>query len=358
MSTLKEQIINSLDNLSEDNLKNVMIMVQREIEVNNSKNFLDRCSLFPITDDKIWDLKERQDQMMWMAFELKEELRKDREQYTSGNIPERFREIFELIMGFFVYADALISENINRFQLECLDPVEGAFYITQNKIELVHQEAYNLMVDEIIGDPERAVQIRNMIHTIKCVENKSDYIQKYIVSTNSKALRYLAAACMEGIFFMGLFAIIFYFRSRNYMPGFVLGNEWIRRDESIHRDFFIEMASRHLKSEESEEALELVREAVNVEVEFIRYLLQQPVISPEIDAIDKITKSDLEIYVKMLADQILDSVGLPMIYNCEIELKYVENTSVKPNFYERKVSQYVMKEAPSKPNMKKVRNLF
>lgn len=57
--------------------------------------------------------------------------------------------------------------------------------------------------------------------------------------------RLVAFACVEGIFFSGSFAAIFWLKKRGLMPGLTFSNELISRDEgthtvclSLHRAYF------------------------------------------------------------------------------------------------------------------------
>ena len=49
--------------------------------------------------------------------------------------------------------------------------------------------------------------------------------------------RIIAFACVEGIFFSGSFAAIFWLKKRGLMPGLTFSNELISRDEGLHTDF-------------------------------------------------------------------------------------------------------------------------
>ena len=51
------------------------------------------------------------------------------------------------------------------------------------------------------------------------------------------AERVIAYACVEGIFFSGSFAAIFWLKKRGLMPGLTFSNELISRDEGLHTDF-------------------------------------------------------------------------------------------------------------------------
>lgn len=47
----------------------------------------------------------------------------------------------------------------------------------------------------------------------------------------------ISYACVEGIFFSGSFASIFWLKKRGLMPGLTFSNELISRDEGLHTDF-------------------------------------------------------------------------------------------------------------------------
>ena len=47
----------------------------------------------------------------------------------------------------------------------------------------------------------------------------------------------IAFAAVEGIFFSGSFASIFWIKKRGLMPGLTFSNELISRDEGLHCDF-------------------------------------------------------------------------------------------------------------------------
>ena len=79
----------------------------------------------------------------------------------------------------------------------------------------------------------------------------------------------IAFACVEGIFFSGSFAAIFWLKKRGLMRGLTFSNELISRDEGMHTDFAC-LLYGHLKHRCSEEEVHtIVREAVEIEKEFL-----------------------------------------------------------------------------------------
>ena len=65
-----------------------------------------------------------------------------------------------------------------------------------------------------------------------CVKRKADWAIKWINDdASSFAERVIAFAAVEGIFFSGSFAAIFWLKKRGIMPGLTFSNELISRDE-------------------------------------------------------------------------------------------------------------------------------
>ena len=74
----------------------------------------------------------------------------------------------------------------------------------------------------------------NAIETIPCVKKKAEWALRWIEDQRSPyAERLVAFAAVEGIFFSGSFAAIFWLKKRGVMPGLTFSNELISRDEVL-----------------------------------------------------------------------------------------------------------------------------
>lgn len=72
----------------------------------------------------------------------------------------------------------------------------------------------------------------NAVETLPCVKKKADWALQWIGSkTATFGERIVAFAAVEGIFFSGSFASIFWLKKRGLMPGLTFSNELISRDE-------------------------------------------------------------------------------------------------------------------------------
>lgn len=109
------------------------------------------------------------------------------------------------------------------------------FYGFQIAIENIHSEVYSLLIDNYFkDDPKQKDYLFSAIENIPCVKKKADWALKWINKDLSFGTRLVAFAAVEGIFFSGSFAAIFWLKKRGLMPGLTFSNELISRDEGLH----------------------------------------------------------------------------------------------------------------------------
>lgn len=305
----------------------------------------DRLGLYPILDPISWNKYSEQRAMLWPASEIRFET--DRVQFNDPKkITPRQRELFSKIIGFFMPADGAIIENVMTLFAEVESVEESFYFLTQMYIESQHAEGYNNAARELFVDSNEFLSVKRMVDESVPHAKKIEFIQRYTNSDESRLLRMAASACMEGIFFMGLFPIIFYFIKKDLLPNFMKLNEQIFKDESLHCDFYCEKVQEVIsKSESSQERgniLSIVKEAVEIEQEFIRYLLDQPVIDEVTDKTIGLTAENICKFVEMTADSIAVRFGMEKIYNTVTELSWTEGSvmALKTNKYEKEVTTY------------------
>lgn len=328
--------------------KRDVILLNKRIGSQSRKNENDlllsqEYNTFPIEmkDAFSFDCFTDQEAQFWTAKELT--FRRDREQFAT--LPERVKELFYSIFGFFSPGDGAICKNIDEFLSDCDNFTESLFFRFQAAIEVVHAESYGLAIESILTDRSKKEEVFAMVDTLECVKRKAEFMEKYIYSDIPKGYQCIAMACMEGVFFIDLFAIIFYFRDRGFLPEFIFLNEQIKKDETLHRDYYATIAKKYLSQIpdlDIEKVYDIIREAVEIEVDHVKFILSTPVDSEEVDEISGLTIPNLEGFSKMLADQILEMAGLPKLFNVEVELKWMRdmNVSEKTDFYSGRVGNY------------------
>uniref|UniRef100_A0A663MTM1 Ribonucleoside-diphosphate reductase subunit M2 n=1 Tax=Athene cunicularia TaxID=194338 RepID=A0A663MTM1_ATHCN len=184
----------------------------------------------------------------------------------------------------------------------------------------------------------------NAIETLPCVKKKADWAMRWIGDKKATyGERVVAFAAVEGIFFSGSFASIFWLKKRGLMPGLTFSNELISRDEGLHCDFACLMF-KHLIHKPSEERVkEIIMNAVLIEQEFLTEALPVKLIGMNCTLMKQ--------YIEFVADRLMLELGFNKIYKAENPFDFMENISLegKTNFFEKRVGEYQRMGVMSKP---------
>lgn len=94
-------------------------------------------------------------------------------------------------------------------------PEARSFYGFQIAIENIHSEMYSLLIETLIQDPVERNNLFNAIETMPAIQKKAVWALKWINKERACfAERVVAFAAVEGIFFSGSFASIFWLKNR------------------------------------------------------------------------------------------------------------------------------------------------
>ena len=181
------------------------------------------------------------------------------------------REFIEHVLAFFAASDGIVNENLlERFSAEVQAAEARCFYGFQIMMENIHSETYSLLIDTYIRDPIQREHLFDAIDTIPCIKKKADWALRWITDKDAAfGERLVAFAAVEGIFFSGSFASIFWLKKRGLMPGLTFSNELICRDEGLHTDFGC-LLFGHLKRRPRVDIVRnIVTDAVKIEQEFL-----------------------------------------------------------------------------------------
>lgn len=202
-------------------------------------------------------------------------------------------------------------------------------------MENIHSEMYSLLIDTYINDPKQKTYLFDAIDTIPCIRKKADWAMKWISDKESSfAQRLVAFAAVEGIFFSGSFASIFWLKSKGLMPGLTFSNELISRDEGMHTDFAC-LLLQHLNHKPDPKLIErIITEAVAIEKEFLTDALPCALLGMNAKLMQQ--------YIEFVADRLLLSMGNKRFYNSQNPFSFMENISLagKTNFFEKRVGDY------------------
>src|SRR5262249_35134804 len=127
---------------------------------------------------------------------------------------------------------------VERFSNEVQIPEARCFYGFQIMMENIHSEMYSLLIDTYISDPQERDHLFDALETEPAIRKKADWAMRWISDERSTfGERLVAFAAVEGVFFSGAFASIFWLKKQAKMPGLTFSNELISRDEGLHTDF-------------------------------------------------------------------------------------------------------------------------
>jgi len=291
-----------------------------------------RFVILPIQYGDIWQMYKKAEASFWTVEEV--DLSKDMSDWDKLKADERY--FISHVLAFFAASDGIVNENlVERFMKEVQVPEARCFYGFQIAIENIHSEMYSLLIDTYVKEPEERERLFNAIETVPAVKKKADWALRWINSDNaSYGERVVAFASVEGIFFSGSFAAIFWLKKRGLMPGLTFSNELISRDEGLHTDFACLMF-RHLVNKPSPaKVLEIVKNAVEIECEFLTEALPVALIGMNCDLMVQ--------YIKFVADRLLVELNCEKVYKVENPFDFMENISLegKTNFFEKKVGEY------------------
>lgn len=175
----------------------------------------------------------------------------------------------------------------------------------------------------------------NAVETLPCVKKKADWALQWIGSdTATFGERVVAFACVEGIFFSGSFASIFWLKKRGLMPGLTFSNELISRDEGLHCDFACLMFKHLVQKPSPARVLAIVKDAVLIEQEFLTDALPVRLLGMNCDLMSQ--------YIEFVADRLLVDLGCARHYGSKNPFSFMDMISLegKTNFFEKKVGEY------------------
>lgn len=292
-----------------------------------------RFVLFPIKYHEIWQMYKKAEASFWTAEEI--DLSKDLHDWNNRlNDDERF--FISHVLAFFAASDGIVNENLlERFSGEVQIPEARCFYGFQIMMENIHSETYSLLIDTYIKEQAQKTYLFNAIETIPCIKKKADWAVRWIQDKNSTfAQRLVAFAAIEGIFFSGSFASIFWLKKRGLMAGLTFSNELISRDEGMHTDFACLLFS-HLNHRPSKQAVQdVITEAVEIEQEFLTEALPCALLGMNANLMKQ--------YIEFVADRLLLALGNEKVYKSANPFDFMENISLagKTNFFEKRVGDY------------------
>jgi ribonucleoside-diphosphate reductase subunit M2 len=280
-------------------------------------------------------LANKQHGVFWTKDEI--DFKADYNDWTN-KLDNDTRYFIKMVLAFFAASDGIVTENLCvRFMQDVQIPEARKFYCAQMDIEMVHSEVYSGFLQEYVQDERERDNLFKAIQTIPAIKKKADWAVKWIESSTSFAERLVGFAAVEGIFFSGSFCSIFWLKNKGLLLGLSFSNELISRDEGIHCEFACALFKLLQNKPSSDQVKEILKGAVECEVEFIRDALPVRLIGMNADLMTQ--------YIKFTADRLYRQLGYDgYLYGAAITnpFPFMEQISARSvtNFFEKKSSQY------------------
>ncbi|MEU5387972.1 ribonucleotide-diphosphate reductase subunit beta [Kitasatospora cineracea] len=272
-----------------------------------------------------------------------------------AKLSEGERHMIGRLVAFFATGDSIVSNNVVLSLYKHINSPEARLYLSRQLFEeAVHVQFYLTLLDTYLPDPEDRNAAFAAVENIPSIAQKAQFCFKYmnavdhIDSLRSKDDRrafllnlICFAACVEGLFFYGAFAYVYWFRSRGLLHGLATGTNWVFRDESMHMDFAFSVVDTVREEEPdlfddkmAQQVTEMLEEAVEAELQFARDLCGE--------GLPGMNTESMREYLQAVADQRLARLGLPIRYGSTNPFGFMELQNVQEltNFFERRVSAY------------------
>ena len=291
-----------------------------------------RLTIFPILHHDIWKMYQNAVASFWTVQEV--DLSKDIDDWE--RLSENERVFLKNILAFFGSSDTIVNMNLSERFISEIQPLEAKYFYTfQMAIENIHSEMYSLLIDTYVKDPLERTKLFNAVETIPCIAEKSAWCLKWIEDMNASfAQRLIAFAIVEGVFFSGAFASIFWLKERGRMPGLAFSNELISRDEALHVEFAVLLYSKVVNRVEDKVVQDMFRDAINIEKAFITESIPCSMLG--------MNSALMCTYIEFVADRLLVQLGYNKMYNVVNPFPFMDRISIenRTNFFESRVAEY------------------
>ena len=272
-----------------------------------------------------------------------------------GKLTPAERHLVSRLVAFFATGDTIVANNLVLNLYQHVNSPEGRLYLSRQLFEeAVHVQFYLTLLDTYVpGEQERSAAFA-AVENIPSIKRKAEFCFRWIDSVHElRELRTAAdrrafllnlicfAACIEGLFFYGAFAYVYFLRSRGLLNGLASGTNWVFRDESMHMAFAFDVVDTARREEPelfdadlSRQVTEMLAEAVDCEVQFAEDLLAQ--------GISGLSLADMRTYLQHVADRRLAQLGIGPRCGSANPFAFMDLQDVQElsNFFERRVSAY------------------
>lgn len=295
----------------------------------------------PMHYPEAYQFWEMQQAMHWIPKEvpLSDDVR-DWQHYLT--VEEKY--LLTQIFRFFTQADIQVNDCYMQNYAKVFKPTEVKMMLAAfSNMETIHIAAYAYLLDTI-NMPEIEYKAFMLYKEMK---DKYDYMNHFNVDSKFNIAITLGAfgAFGEGLQLFASFAMLFNFTRHGKMKGMGQIVSWSIRDETLHIEGIIWLFHTFIKEnpelwndELRIKLVEICKEVVEHEDAFIDLAFNFE------GAIEGITKKEMKLYIRYIADRRLKQLGLDPIYHIDnnplIWFDSIVNAPEFGNFFETRVTEY------------------
>ena len=265
------------------------------------------------------------------------------------------RHLVQRLVAFFATGDSIVANNLVLNLYKHINAPEARMYLSRQLYEeALHVQFYLTLLDTYVPDPAERFRAFAAVENIPSIKQKAAFCMRWLdtmqavskLENREDRRKFLLnlicfAACIEGLFFFGAFAYVYFLRARGLLHGLAAGTNWVFRDESAHMAFafsVVQVVRREepqlFDAELEQSVAQMLDEAVACETQFAEDLLG--------GGIAGLSVRDVRQYLEFCADQRLVTLGMAKKYGAKNPLSFMNLQDVQEvtNFFERRVSAY------------------
>jgi ribonucleoside-diphosphate reductase beta chain len=265
------------------------------------------------------------------------------------------RHLVHRLVAFFATGESIVANNLVLNIYKHINAPEARMYLSRQLYEeALHVQFYLTLLDTYVPDPEERHRAFAAVENIPSIRAKAEFCMRWLDSmqsvqsldTRDDRRRFLLnligfAACIEGLFFFGAFAYVYFLRSRGLLHGLAAGTSWVFRDESAHMAFAFDVVDTVRREEPdlfddslTHDVFAMLGDAIACETQFAEDLLG--------GGVSGLSAENVRGYLEFCADRRLATLGLPRRYGTKNPLSFMDLQDVQEvtNFFERRVSAY------------------
>ena len=314
----------------------------------------------PIQYKHMFDFYKELEASFWTDEDIDKDSEKD--SFDRERASDEEKRLFDYVQGFFAVSDFVVADIIGSKLTNRIKNTDVRLvYSFIGMMENIHMITYSKVIEKSIKNSKERERVLNSSSKIPSIRKKVDWIRKWVGMDNDvhdleketiKALfelvdknnlilkamhpnedtdKYksleilqlekklsekipsldkllLALAIMEGVFFSGSFAVVFWFAKNNMFPGASKANQLIKNDEGKHVENGALIHKTLIQHKISQKVVhEMIKEAVEIESDFMCDAMPEGL---------RGMNSKLMIrYIKYSADWVLDMFGYEKLYN-------------------------------------------